>query len=71
VFCTTPGSNKKFWKSKFNETVKRDALKLEALRKLGWRVAIVWECSVKDKGAEVIGQRLASWLRSRRSFVEI
>jgi DNA mismatch endonuclease (patch repair protein) len=71
VFCATPGSNKKFWKSKFDETVERDARNLDALRKLGWRVAVVWECAVKDRGAEAVGLRLAAWLRSRRSFKEI
>jgi DNA mismatch endonuclease (patch repair protein) len=71
IFCTIPDSNKKFWKSKFNETVERDEKKLKALRKLGWRVAVVWECSVKDQGAEVIGKKLANWLKSRRQSVEI
>ena len=71
VFCTTPGSNRKFWRSKFDETIERDALKLEALRKLGWRVAVVWECSVKEQGPEVIGHKLAMWLKSKRSYKEI
>jgi DNA mismatch endonuclease (patch repair protein) len=71
VFCTIPASNKKFWKSKFDETVVRDEEKLKALRKLGWRVAVVWECSVKECGAEAIGQRIVAWLRSDRSFKEI
>jgi DNA mismatch endonuclease, patch repair protein len=44
----------RFWKSKFDETVRRDKRHLEALRKLGWKVAIVWECSIKDKGAEAV-----------------
>jgi DNA mismatch endonuclease (patch repair protein) len=70
-FCTTPGSNKRFWKSKFDETVKRDEKKLTALRKLGWRVAVVWECSVKERGVEAVGQRIVAWLRSNRSFKEI
>ena len=71
MFCTTPASNKKFWKSKFDETVERDVEKLKALRKLGWRVAVVWECSVKDRGAEAVSQRIVAWLRSARSFTEI
>ena len=71
AFCTTPSSNTRFWKTKFDETVERDALKLETLRNLGWRVAVVWECSVKDKGADAISRRLAKWLRSKRSFMEV
>ena len=71
AFCTTPASNMRFWKSKFGETVKRDKRNLEALRKLGWKVAIVWECSVKDEGAEAVARRIAAWLQSGRSFKEI
>jgi DNA mismatch endonuclease (patch repair protein) len=70
-FCTTPASNMRFWRSKFGETVKRDKRNLGALRKLGWRVAIVWECSVKDEGAEAVAEKIAAWLQSGRSFKEI
>jgi DNA mismatch endonuclease (patch repair protein) len=70
-FCTTPASNSRFWKAKFGDTVKRDKRNLEALRKLGWRVAIVWECSIKEAGAEAVAGRVAAWLQSRRSFKEI
>jgi DNA mismatch endonuclease, patch repair protein len=61
----------RFWKSKFGETVKRDKRNLEALRSLGWRVAIVWECSVEEQGAEAIAKKIAAWLQSGRSFKEI
>jgi DNA mismatch endonuclease (patch repair protein) len=71
TFCTTPASNAGFWKVKFGETVKRDKLNLEALRKLGWKVAIVWECSIKSEGAEAIAGRVTAWLQSGRSFKEI
>jgi DNA mismatch endonuclease (patch repair protein) len=71
VFCTTPASNMEFWKPKFRETVKRDKLNLDALRSLGWKVAIVWECSVKDEGAEAVARRITAWLQSGRSFKEI
>jgi DNA mismatch endonuclease, patch repair protein len=70
AFCTKPASNMQFWKSKFGETVKRDKRNLAALLKLGWRVAIVWECSVKDEGAEAVAG-IAAWLQSGRSFKEI
>jgi DNA mismatch endonuclease (patch repair protein) len=70
-FCTTPASNMRFWKSKFGDTVKRDKRNVETLRKLGWRVAIVWECSVKDEGAEAIAEKIVAWLQSNRTFKEI
>jgi DNA mismatch endonuclease, patch repair protein len=70
-YCTTPAGNTQFWRAKFDETVKRDKRNLEALQKLGWKVAIVWECSIKDKGADAIAKTIAAWLESRKSFKEI
>ncbi|MDI1264711.1 MAG: hypothetical protein PS018_15770, partial [bacterium] len=70
-FCTAPASNKEFWQTKFDETVKRDKRNLAALRKLGWKVAIVWECSVKEQGARTVAGKISSWLKSGRSFKEI
>lgn len=70
AFATTPASNIPFWTSKFSETVKRDQRNLEALRKLGWRVAIVWECSIREDGGEGIARKLSKWLVSKRSFAE-
>jgi DNA mismatch endonuclease, patch repair protein len=70
-FCTRPASNISFWKTKFGDTVKRDKRNLKALRQLGWKVAIVWECSVKEAGAEAVAGKIAGWLRSGRSFKEI
>ena len=70
-FCTTPASNLGFWKPKFSETVKRDKRNLEALRKLGWRVAVVWECSVKEIGADAVSTKLTKWLQSKSRFKEI
>jgi DNA mismatch endonuclease (patch repair protein) len=71
TFCTDPASNRSFWRAKFGDTVNRDKRNLEALRKLGWRVAVVWECSVKEEGAAAVAEKITAWLRSSRSFNEI
>src|SRR5579871_5600539 len=47
VFTTNPSSNIRFWKTKFRESVERDKRSLAALRDLGWRVIIVWECTLR------------------------
>ena len=41
----TPKSNRAFWRRKFEANVMRDAGKVRALRKAGWRVLTVWECA--------------------------
>jgi len=70
-YATNPGSNKSFWKKKFGETVERDQRQIVALRKAGWRVAIVWECAIKREGEAKIALRVRSWLQSGKRFREI
>src|SRR5262245_3918995 len=40
-----------FWAKKFEANVARDSRVAVQLRKLGWRVVVVWECQTKDKSA--------------------
>lgn len=49
--ASTPSTRIRFWKKKFAENVTRDAKKTAALRALGWKVLIVWECELRDEGA--------------------
>ncbi len=45
--ATTPASRPEYWLPKFERTVARDKSNLRRLRKLGWRVVVVWECELK------------------------
>ena len=45
-----PKSNVKFWKSKIQKNQIRDQKNTEQLRSLNWRVIIVWECQLNQKG---------------------
>lgn len=42
-----PESNVEFWKNKLTENKKRDAVKIRALKELGWRIIVIWECELK------------------------
>lgn len=53
-----PKSNLQYWKRKLTGNVRRDHLNCQRLRRLGWRVLVVWECSVGDE------RRLAARIRS-------
>lgn len=55
-----PRTNAEFWEKKRQRTVERDGEKLAALRELGWRVRLIWECQIED-GSYVDG--LCEWLR--------
>ena len=57
-FATSPGTNQAFWTAKFEANVRRDRETKAALLALGWRVAIVWECSIKDFTAATIASKL-------------
>jgi DNA mismatch endonuclease (patch repair protein) len=61
-FATTPSSNHAFWDEKFKANVARDQRSEAALRKLGWRIAIVWECAIRERGAEAIAGETLNWL---------
>ena len=45
--ATMPASRIRFWRDKFARNVARDARNARALRRLGWRVYVVWECRLR------------------------
>lgn len=46
-----PATNTTFWRNKRNENVIRDRSAIGRLRRLGWRILVVWECEIKDSVA--------------------
>lgn len=44
-----PKSNIEFWQTKINRNRERDKRDIEALRKRGWRVIVIWECELRTK----------------------
>jgi DNA mismatch endonuclease (patch repair protein) len=50
-YASTPKSRIAFWTGKFAANVERDARQAEALRALGWRVIVIWQCETGDEGA--------------------
>jgi DNA mismatch endonuclease (patch repair protein) len=47
--CTNPKTNKKYWRDKFIKNTKRDKENYKKLRKLGFRVYVIWECQVSNE----------------------
>jgi DNA mismatch endonuclease (patch repair protein) len=60
IRTTTPGTRTEFWVAKFEENRKRDRNAIAALKKLGWDVAVIWECETKD--AKSLDRRLINFL---------
>lgn len=46
-----PKQNAEYWSAKIARNRARDAKVQEALRAQGWRVAVIWECEMKDLDA--------------------
>jgi DNA mismatch endonuclease (patch repair protein) len=44
-----PKSNAGFWKAKLAANQARDARNISALKELGWRVVVIWECTIRDE----------------------
>jgi len=43
-----PATNKEFWEKKRQGNVDRDRRNVKALRRMGWKVLVVWECWTRD-----------------------
>jgi DNA mismatch endonuclease (patch repair protein) len=43
-----PQTNRAYWLAKIDRNMTRDKANLAALRKLGWKPAVVWECETAD-----------------------
>jgi len=43
-----PKTNPDFWRAKFSRNIQRDMEVCHALRGLGWRIEIIWECEAKS-----------------------
>lgn len=45
--CTTPTNRRRWWREKLDGNAARDKRNQAALRKLGWRVVVIWECETE------------------------
>jgi DNA mismatch endonuclease, patch repair protein len=68
-----PKTRPDFWRDKINKNVINDQKNIQALTSLGWRICIVWECSIKGihKNIQVTTSKLEKWLKSEKQFMEI
>ena len=48
-FAYTPRSRVRFWQKKFADNIARDKRVRQQLRRLGWKVIVVWECQTADE----------------------
>lgn len=68
-----PKTRPDFWKEKINKNFSNDQKVISELSATGWRICIVWECSVKgaNKDIAAISEKINKWLKSDNQFMEI
>lgn len=70
----TPSTRMEFWIAKIQRNREHDERATVALLDLGWRVGVVWECSLKGKTRlplETVARQCEEWLRSSAPTVDI
>jgi DNA mismatch endonuclease (patch repair protein) len=61
--CSTPTKRRAWWLEKLEGNAARDKLHQRALRGLGWKVIVVWECETEKAGfAARLEERLVAVL---------
>lgn len=56
-----PKSRVEYWEPKLKRNAERDRLSKAALRKIGWRVLVVWECEIHKNQSKTV-RKLAAQL---------
>lgn len=58
--ATFPTTNAQFWRTKITKNKSRDTRVRRQLRQLGWKVLVLWQCSLGDEHA--LRLRLSTFL---------
>ncbi len=69
-----PSTREEFWKLKINQNAERDRKITKEIIMLGYRLLIIWECSIKGKNKHdfyTILSEIDNWLNSDENFKEI
>ncbi len=59
-----PTSNIEYWERKLDDNVKRDKKNVADLKRLGWEVAILWQCETED--VDMLKKRLKYFIPKKR-----
>jgi DNA mismatch endonuclease (patch repair protein) len=54
--AAAPTSNSEYWSAKLTRNRRRDRRVRQAIRRLGWRTAVIWECKLRN--ADSVANRL-------------
>lgn len=66
-----PKTRLDYWLPKIDDNKRRDSRKVDELRKMKWRVAIIWQCSLDNNKIENTVKKLTKWIKNVDSKLEI
>ncbi|WP_288601993.1 very short patch repair endonuclease [Treponema sp.] len=75
-YFVIPKTNTEFWQNKINRNRERDKAEIKQLLDEGWRVGIVWECSItgKKRSEKIknISEKISLWIEEgfEERFIE-
>lgn len=69
-YAIVPSTRSEFWKGKIDTNRVRDGRVMDELQRLGWRVAVIWECALRSD-LECSLRRLEAFLSSNEPQIEI
>jgi DNA mismatch endonuclease (patch repair protein) len=61
--CRQPATNVDYWSMKIGRNQRRDGEVNRALKRAGWRVIRVWECSLREEQTSATASRLKRLFR--------
>jgi DNA mismatch endonuclease (patch repair protein) len=60
--CRIPASRRTYWVKKLKRNAARDTRVHRALRRLGWRIIVIWECQTHSRALSRLRARVAKFL---------
>ncbi|MBC3954828.1 very short patch repair endonuclease [Pseudomonas triticifolii] len=73
-FFKVPQTRPEFWLEKIGKNQARDLVQIAALRALGWRVLVVWECAVrsmKKQKTMLLIDLIGEWLVNGSEYLQL
>lgn len=69
-FFRLPATRPDFWREKIESNIRRDQRVIVGLLGAGWRVAVVWECALRDEPDAAL-HHLDEFLQGSETSIEI
>lgn len=59
----SPKTNTEYWKRKIQRNRERDDRSQQALKKMGWRTLLIWECEIKRDAGTYVMRKLRNFFK--------